>query len=333
MKKSNFFKTVLSVASAMLLSSSMFGQNPAAPYALYDANKAAPTTIDYVTLKAGGTTMGYYALPDPVYHPNYVTTGALTAGFQWNWTVDNGGTILSPVPTFTANYAQITYPIAGNYAVTVAEQAPPAFGNCAGAATLMNVTVINAPTGTSSISPVGAWQAITPNIAYQICSNQAAQTVTVAFNEAVPNGLGSYSFQITETKELLDGTGAVIATPQAETVIQDFPLASKVKGTNLGALPSAAFNATTPAFTFTFLTDALDVMQNAGVDARTRYTYEVTRSGDATQNGFVSNISQKSDFIAGPVQYYNFTNQAVSFIINPAPVTGPIYYVPNNFNY
>jgi hypothetical protein len=333
MRKINFLKTVLGVATAMLMTVGVFGQNPAAPYALYDANKTTPVNIDYVTLKTGGTTMGYYALPDPVYHPNYVTTNALTALFTWAWSVNNGGAITYPVATFTANYAQITYPAAGNFVVTVAEQAPAAFGGCAGSTTTMNVTVIDPPTGTSSINPGALWQAITPNVAYQICSNQAAQTVTVAFNEVLPNTLASYAFQITETKELLDGTGAVIATAQAETVIQDFPLASKLKGTNLGSLPSAAFNAATPAFTFTYLTDALVVLQNAGVDARTRYSYKVTRTGDAAQNGFVSNISQKSDFIAGTVQYYDFTNQTVSFIINPAPVTGPIYYVPNNYNY
>ena len=329
----NFLKAVLSVATAMLLSVSVFGQYPPAPYSLYDVNKAAPTNNDTLTFKTGGTTMGYYALPDPVYHPNYVTTGALTALFQWNWTVDNGGTITYPVPTFTANYAQITYPAAGNYVVNVVEQAPVAFGGCTGSATVMNVRVIAPPTGTVSINPGGTWVAITPNISYQICGAQVAQTVSVAFNEAVAKGLASFAFQITEAKELLDGTGAVIATPQAEAVIQDFPLASKVKGTNLGSLPSPAFIAASPAFTFTFLSDALAVMQNAGVDARTRYTYRVTRSGDMAQNGFVSNISQKSDFIAGTVQYYNFTNQTVSFIINPTPVTGPIYYVPNNYNY
>jgi len=330
-------RTVLSVAAAMLITMGVFGQNPPAPYAVYDANTTAPTNVDYVTIKTGGTTMGYYALPDPVYHPNYVATGALTANFTWGWvTVAHPGTAptITPGAGVLANYATILYPVVGHYSITVAETAPAALGGCTDATpTELEVEVIAAPTGTASINPGGLWQAVTPNAAYQICSNQAAQTVTVAFNEAVPNNLASFAFQITETKELLDGTGAVIATPQAETVVQDFPTAAKLKTGTVGALPSAAFNAATPNFTFTFLTDALDVMQNAGVDARTRYTYRVTRTGDATQNGFYSNISQKSDFIAGTLEYYNFTNQTVSFIVNPAPVTGPIYYVPNNFNY
>jgi hypothetical protein len=337
MRKMKVLRTVLSIATAMLLTVSVFGQNPPAPYGVFDASTTAPTNVDYVTLKGGGTTMGYYALPDPVYHPNYVATGALTANFTWNWvTVADPGTspTITPGAGVLANYATILYPVVGHYSITVAETAPAAMGGCTDATpTELEVEVIAAPTGTSSINPGGLWQVITPNIAYQICSNQAAQTVTVAFNEAVPNVLASFAFQVTETKESLDGTGAVIATPQAETVVQDFPLGSKLKGTNLGGLPSAAFGTVTPNFTFSYLTDALDILQNAGVDARTRYTYRVTRTGDVAQNGFVSNISHKSDFIAGPVQYYNFTNQTVSFIVNPAPSTGPIYYVPNTFNY
>jgi hypothetical protein len=337
MRKINFLKIVLGVATAMLVNVSVFGQNPPAPYGVYDANLTAPTNIDYVTLKTGGTTMGYYALPDPVYHPNYPATGVLTDDFTWDWTVvsDPGSApTITPGALDLSNYATILYPVIGHYSLTVAETAPAAMGGCVDATpTELEVEVIAAPTGTASINPGVLWTAITPNEAYQICSAQLAQTVTVAFNEAVPNLLASYAFQVTETKEVLDGLGNVLSTPQAETVVQDFPAAGKLKTGTVGTLPSAAFNAATPAFTFTFLTDALAVLQNAGVDARTRYTYRVTRTGDAAQNGFYSNISQKSDFIAGAIEYYNFTNQTVSFIVNPAPVTGPIYYVPNTFNY
>ena len=46
MKKSNFFKTVLGVAAAMLISSSVFGQVANTDYTQYDANRTAPTNID-----------------------------------------------------------------------------------------------------------------------------------------------------------------------------------------------------------------------------------------------------------------------------------------------
>jgi hypothetical protein len=332
MKKSNFFKTVLGVAAAMLISSASFGQVPV-PYGVFNADPANGVThdqnTDYVTFKTGGTTMGYFALPDPVYSPNYLATGALGGG-TWTWTVPGGVSIVTPATD--TNYVELQYSAAGTYDITVVENAPAAMGGCAGSTTYLHTIVVAAPTGTASINPGATWTAVTPNQVYQICNTQAAQTVTVAFNEAVPNALASYAFQVTETKELLDGTGAVIATPQVETVIQDFPTAAKLKTGTVGTLPAAAFSAVTPNFTYTFETDALAVLLNGATAARTRYTYRVTRTGAAASNGFFSNISQKSDFL-GALSYYNFANQTVSFIVNPAPVTGPIYYIPNALNY
>jgi hypothetical protein len=334
MKKSNFFKTVLGVAAAMLISSASFGQVPV-PYGVFNVDPANGAThdqnTDYVTLKTGGTTMGYYALPDPVYSPNYLATGVLGGG-SWAWTVPAGVAINATPSIADANYVELDFSAIGTYSITVIESAPAAMGGCPGSTTYLRTITVDPPTGTASINPGATWTAVTPNQVYQICNTQVAQTVTVAFNEAVPNGLASYAFQVTETKELLDGTGAVIATPQAETVIQNFPTGTKLKTGTVGTLPGAAFNAATPVFTYTFESDALAVMLNAGVAARTRYTYRVTRTGDATQNGFFSNISQKSDFLSA-LSYYNFTNQTVSFIVNPAPVTGPIYYIPNALNY
>jgi hypothetical protein len=208
MKKINFLKTVLGVATAMLLNVVVFGQNPPVPYGVYDANLTAPTNVDYVTFKGlPGTTMGYYALPDPVYHPNYVAAGTLTADFTWGWvpTADPG-----TAPTITpgvgplANYATILYPMVGHYSLTVAETAPAAMGGCADATpTELEVEVVAAPTGTMSINPGGAWQVITANQAYQICGGQLAQTVTIGFVENVPDVLASFAFEITETIEQL----------------------------------------------------------------------------------------------------------------------------------
>jgi len=304
-------------------------------YTQYDANVLVPTNTEYVSV---GATMGYYAVPDAVYHPSYALGGpyTLTAGFTWDWTVPTepapgDATVIYPVATFPANYGRVTYGATGSYIINVAETSPASFGGCADATpTVMNVTAVALPTGTMSIAPAG-WQTITANQSYQICGDQAAETVTIAFNEAVPDAMGSYSFQITETIENLNGADAVTATPQAETIVQDFPLASKVKGANLGTLTNAAFATATPAFTFTFDSDALNITGAA----RTRYTYKVARSGEATGTAnidFVSNISHKSDYLALGGAFdpkVAFTVSTVSFIVNPAPVTGPIYHISN----
>lgn len=327
-------KLMAAFAVATLFAAGTFGQGiPNADYSLYNPAAAAPANIDYVTV---GAEMGYYADPDPLYHPNYAATSALTADFTWDWQFPvNPGTGASITGGGTpANYVEITYAATGVYQVSVAETAPAAFGGCADATPrLMDVTVVAVPTGTMSVAPGGAWQAINANRDYQICSDQVAQTVSIAFVENVPNALASYSFQITETIENLNGAGAVTATPQAEAVIQNFALNNKVRTGNVGGLTAAAFNAATPNFTFTFSSDALTV-QNA---ARTRYTYAVTRAGDALPSvnaDFVSNITHKSNYLGAFASYNNnFTVASVSFIINPAPVTGPIYHISNTFRY
>lgn len=327
--------TALAVA-AMFTGGAMAQGIPNSDYTQYDDGAAAPNDIEYVT---AGSTLGYYADPDPIYHPNYATTSAITASFVWNWTAptDPGtaATVDYPVATFPANYVQITYPVAGNYVLNVAEEAPASFGGCVDASpTIMNVTAVAAPTATASIGPGGSWQEISAGVAYQICGDQAAQTVTLAFVEDVPDGLASYAFQITETIENLNGADVVTSTPQAETVIEDWSLASKLTAANLDGntdattLASAAFSTATPNFDFTFASDALTIQNST----RTRYTYTFTRTGDTGNNDFASNISHKSNYL-GATSYYGFTNNSVTFTVNPTPVTGPIYNVSNTFRY
>jgi len=346
MKKVNFLKTVLGIAFVML-SVSMFGQQiPAPPYALYNVAAADDDSIDYITVKAGGTTMGYYVTPDPVYHPNYTLAGswALTAGFLWNWTVAPAGPTFNPAsPVLNSNYVRITFPNAvQNYTVKVAERAPASMGGCEDATpTKLRVHVIAAPTGAMTIAPLPAvdWQQITANQAYQICGNQAAQTVTINFVENVPVALAGYSFQITRDIDLIDAVGTVIVDG-AESIIQNFDTTTvgKLKVGNVGTLTGATFVTTgAPTYAFTFSSDALNVQANAGVNYRTRYTYEVQRSTGTvnTNNDFISAITHKSDALAGSISNYAFTaaSTAVSFIVNPSPSTGSIYHIPNTFKY
>lgn len=346
MKKINFLKGVLSVAFATMTLGA-FAQIPG-DYAVYNPTAAAPNDSIYVTL---GNTMGYYVSPDPAYHPNYNAGGgwALTDDFTWVWDVD---TDPGTAPTITPgtgnlrNYATILYPVIGRYVIDVAETAPTAFGGCEGSSRTLNVQVIPAPTGTMSIAPTATapavWQELTADQAYQICGDQATQTVTVAFHENVPNALASFAFQVTRQIELLDGAGVAIATATdavAEAVIQNFPLDGKLKTGTVGSLTGAAFNLVSEHnFSFTFSTGDLDVLTTDGTNlGRTRYTYRVRRAGAtvSTDNDFISGIAHKSDYLegVGGEDYFAFTNNTVSFIVNPTPVTGPIYHIPNNFRY
>jgi len=322
MKKSNIFKTVLGIAGAILMTSGAFGQVANPDYTVYDANRTAPTNVDYVTLRTGGSTvMGYYALPDPVYHPSYTATFALTAGFVWNWTIPtNPSTGASVSASGTpANYVEITYTLTGNYVLNVTEQAPAAFGSCADAsATVMNVTVVAPPVATiTTLDPA------------QACGDQAAMAIAMTFTEAIPAALAGYAFAINETVENIDAVGTPIGAALVDNdAFINYPASGKLKAP---ALTGAA-----SPYGFSFNTSALTVQNGQ----RTRYTYTAIKASDApalAANGLISAISQKSDYVAeaGGADYltYGFTDSQVVVIVNPAPATGPIYYVPNNFNF
>jgi hypothetical protein len=315
MRKINFLRTVLGVAFATLLAVGANAQVANNQYEEYDNNVTAPTNIDYITLRTGGsTTMGYYALPDPVYHPNYDAAGtwALTAGFVWNWTVAPAMATAKPG---AANYVQITYTATGNYVVNVAEQAPAAMGGCTDATpTVMNVTVVAPPVGV-----------ITTADPAQACGNQAAATVALQFTEAVPAALAGYAFGVHALIENIDAAGNVLTTlVDADSI--DFPTTGKLNTGN--GLAGAA-----SPYTWSFTTAPLNVR----TAQRTRYTYTLIKASDApgaASDGLISAISQKSDFIAANVLTYAFGAKSTFVaIVNPAPVTGPIYYIPNDYNY
>ncbi|MFO7843760.1 MAG: hypothetical protein R6V16_08115, partial [Bacteroidales bacterium] len=73
---------------------------------------------------------------------------------------------------------------------------------------------------------------------------------------------------------------------------------------------------------------------------RTKYEYTIKTATDYTgtgAEGIISAISHKSDYLAvagsGEITTYPFTGTlTVTYIVNPAPSTGPVYHIPNDFN-
>ncbi len=316
MRTFRFSNVFLCAALAAMMSVSAFAQPyPPTPYEEYDSDKDSPTNVDYVTLKTGGTTMGYYALPDTVYHPNYVTTGALTAGFWWNWTnpvYPAGGPATFNKPA-GANYVTIRYPALGNYEINVAEHAPDAYGGaCLNDSTVMNVTVVSPPSAGFT----------TPD-SLDGCGSLGVLPINMSITESVPAAMASYAFKVVLVRENINVSGARTALIDS-TVVSDFTLASKGR---VGS--TAGFTGASPNFDYDFNSVSIDVANNL----RTKYTYYLVPTAGVTGSGIVSAISHKSDYLAGQVNGYAFTDASVAFVANPAPVTGPIYYVPNDFNY
>lgn len=302
MKKSTLLRIAL-VVTAMF----MFTSNYAQILTDYSEDE---TVAMYQT---AGRTFRLYVLPDPIYSPSYnaATNANLGANSQWRFVYTGlTGTPTSNTPA-AQNYVEFTNPAVGVYTVDVTEL--NTLIGCEDATPrTTTINVIAAPSATCATAD---------NTTF--CGDQSAQSIVLNITENVPNALAAYAFSVEELVEELDGSGTVINTVSTNNTFVNFTLAAKAKyPANLGG--------STPNFTYTFNSSALTISNNN----RTRYTYTFKKASDAgaIADGIISAISQKSDYIQG-LTSYAFTDNQVVFIVNPAPVTGPVYHIPNAFNY
>ncbi len=302
MKKSTLLRIAL-VVTAMF----MFTSNYAQILTDYSEDETA------VMYQTAGRTFRLYVLPDPIYSPTYNagTNANLGANSQWRFVYT--GLTGSPVSNTPAaqNYVEFTNPGVGTYTVDVTEL--NTLISCEdGTPRTTTINVIAAPSATCATAD---------NLTF--CGDQPAQTIVLNITENVPNALAAYAFSVEEEIQQIDGSGTPIGSPTVNSTFVNFTLSAKAKHpANLGG--------TTPNFTFTFYSSVLSVVSNN----RTRYTYTFKKASDASAvaDGIISAISQKSDYIQGLTSYAFADNQVV-FIVNPAPVTGPVYHIPNAFNY
>jgi len=282
-------------------------------------NYSATQLTEANSYQTTGKAFSLYVLPDPVFSPTYdaTTNTNLGASARWTWTYPvalTGAPASGAVsPTNTVNFTVL--PV-GVYAISVVES--NTLSGCVSATSItQTVNVIAAPSAiVTTADPAQACVAAVP----------APASVVITFTENVPNGLGAFAFGINELIEEIDPSDAVIATPTASHSIYDFPVAGAGSKITTG---DAGFVAATPSFTFTFNTAALAVSNGH----RTRYTYTLVGASDAGGNGIVSNISHKSDF-GGAITPYAFGAKTTYVaIVNPAPITGPIYHISNTYAY
>lgn len=254
-----------------------------------------------------------YVLPDPVYSPDHVaaTNADLgpTAQWTWAWTVD---AVAGPgKAAANENWVQMTDPAIGTYVFTVIES-NTAFA-CEDAGTTKTVEVIAAPTATITTADISE------------CGDQLAQAINIRIVENVPDALATYAFAVVETVDNVDINGTVTSAITSATPV-DFTLAAK------GAADGGAgWTAASPDFDYDFTSSALTVQNGLP----TRYTYTLVKATDdpgAAADGIISAITQKSDYLTGgDYTTYAFTDNQVVFTVNPTPVTGPIYHIPNDF--
>jgi len=266
-----------------------------------------------------GKTFRVYVMPDLVYSPGYNagTNSPLGAAARWTWTYPAGLTTGAPATGTPANqnWVEFTNPgVGGPWVLSVVESTTLGIGCADATPETRNIFVIAAPTAT-----------ITSAALTQFCGNTAAQTVAMSFTENVPAAFAAYAFAVSEVVETIDPSDAVIASVSTNATFVNFPTTGKLK---VPALVGAA-----SPYTYSFSTSAL----NLSAGNRTRYTYTLVRTPLVTGGaaaGVVSAISEKSDVIGGTILAHAFSGTTtVSYIVNPSPVTGPIFHIPNNFAY
>jgi hypothetical protein len=311
MKRGTLLKALFGVAFAMLMANGIFAQIPAVFDPISGDQAAA---IDSVTI---GSTTPYYVEPDAYYHPNYAGTGALTAGFVWNWASAPAG----PTLNVTNNYVEVTWPATGLFNITVNEEAPAAYGGCTSADTNMWVRVIAEPTVTYTADNPGT--IIGADV--EVCEGDGRLTDVV---QAALAGVNSYQLEWT----------LQITTLQADhsTINNYWDIDKNVLGAagyaveRDGAAGTQDASITTTTYNLAKPTDGLfTAIVDGGNKAATVYTYTI--------NGVNDKISRKSDYLSNTTaaadswSWYDTTAETITITVNPAPETGPIYHIPNDW--
>ncbi len=310
MKKTNFLKIALTLVMAFVISGAF-----AQILTDYDETNA----VDMYQTE--NTTFRLYAMPDANFSPSYdaTTNTNIDANARWTWDLGSLTAIAPWVDNTTPiaqNYVEITAPASGGGPYTIdATESNTLGGGCASSNTESQVVnVVAEPdaafTTADILTPAG-------------CGDQVAESITIEFTETgVPASLAGYAFAVSEVVENIDGLGATTSTESTTLNFVDFPTTGKAQD------GTAGFTAGSPS-TYVFNSSALVVLNNA----RTKYIYTLLEPTDLStgSNGVVSAISEKSQYLDG-VTTFAYSDEEVVFIVNPAPVTGPIYHISNDAN-
>lgn len=308
------------------------------------------------TYQTVGTTFRLYADPDPVYNPSYAAgAGALGTTSRWVWNYPAGIGTGSPASEVLAsgvgtnsNYVEIDASASSGGPFTVSVVEKNTLVSCFDAGTTKTVYVTGAPTAEiTGGSANNTWIDLTAGADlghnFSICGDALAENLTIDFTETnVPNTLRHYAFAVSQRVINIDDAGVEIDADAGTAGVQ--PISLNASFSNNPTTVKLAV----PTGSTTVSTGAMTILNSK----RTKYTFTITNASDvlvANFNnstggylGLVSQISQKSDYIArntptpgaGKFNTYDFTGTVtVDYIINPTPVTGPIYHIPNNFTF
>jgi hypothetical protein len=273
----------------------------------YVIQTSAGQSVDTVTVNS---TTRLYVYPDMIYSPSYnrTTNAGLGANERWTW---SGGVTKAAA---NENWIEQTWAATGTVIVNVAESNSAV--SCPGSTSTINVQVIATPTVTftaTNATPVFG-SAGSP---FTFCENDprlGTDNVQAAFTSGI-SGNPSYQIQYAITVDTSSDGGATWSNIAART--QTYSGAAGTQQTS----NTTTSNLTAPTSGFVALPNG------GGLQRPTRFTYTI--------NGVNDRISRKSNYLTNSTRtatawtWYDTAAETVVIIVNPTPVTGPIYHISN----
>jgi hypothetical protein len=323
MKKQNLLKLAL-ISLAMFVFTGAWAQYPTSINTNY-------VEVDETIYQTTGIGLTLFVAPDPSYHPDYVAAyvgGASPANAglngisQWrwmhtawdladntnlkkDWSLENWVLLLpadlpavESTKTFfvTERFGAIGCPSGTVRQKTVATVAEPV------------ITVFN------GVNVGTLWTSTVANV-FEICSDSHADQIAITITETGSSAaMQNYTYGISVSQVQLDGNLDVVATEDV--------LATATWGKEKNYASMAA------GLTPTFDIPAMTLVEVAGVKYPTRYLFTLTANSLASTTTGVSNFRNAG---SGEVWYNNLVATTISYTLYPAPVTGPIYHIPNGF--
>jgi len=310
-------KNLLKLAFTMLAMIVMTGAMAQTP-AQYTATESE------TMVQTEGISFRLYVQPDPVYSPNYDADGTLGANSLWTFTIPTGltGSVASGTPV-DQNWVEISNPVASatNYDVTAQETNSTL--SCTNPGRTTSISVIAAPTAVIAPDDVTGWTAGAGTNEYYRCAAVAdaiaVPQLNITFTEDARRVANAYDYILSVTKAGYDINDNLLV---AESVVTaDFGKAAMQAIADYDASPVAH----TTASTLTILDDG------SGNLVRTKYVF--TLENISSKTSYLSYFRANTGFTPTiAANYYAVANQTVTLWLNPAPVTGPIYHIPNDFS-
>jgi len=302
-----------------------------------------PASVTYTDLITVGKKMPFFVWPSAAYNatwnpgatyavPAYPTQLELQTGVQSDFVWQGGADFASLVPIagFTKNYVEITMPATpGNYMIQVTET--PAGGLCPAAPVYFGVKAIDVPSAAIDASAAVTKFGLSNVLKYSCWAATGDNKATIGLTNNNTDEVFPLNVNVTYKAynvDALDGSGNIVL---GAAIAGD----THIHGIVATAVPSASNPIVVAASG-----DALVAEQDYPLLNSKITVYEIT------YNNVNGAISRKSDYLAaragnwvansyGSFSYYPTTALATTnYIISfPAPVTGPIYHIANNFAY